>query len=77
MSEWLYAILVLAAGAVCPLHMWWQHRRGRRAACCPLTGPPPPADAAVNSNLAVLRRRQLELSARIAELDTELTHRSR
>lgn len=72
MSAWLYAALVLAAGAVCPLHVWWQHWRGRRAACCPPRTPQ--LDLSDGSDLAALRRRQLKLSAQIAELDAQRSH---
>jgi len=56
--------LVLAAGLACPVHMWWSHRRGRANACGPAGDDP-------QQDLATLRRRHQDVSARIAELDTD------
>ncbi len=54
--------LAVAAGLVCPAHMWWSQRRGRRTACCP-----PSLNPESDRELEALRARQERLRERVAE----------
>lgn len=65
MSTAILVAVVLAAALACPAMMWWHSRRGRTAPCCaPGRSEEPPVE-----DLAALRRRHTELSARLAELE--------
>lgn len=61
MNTAIFVALAVAAGAACPLHMWWQRRRGRQAGCCAARHQQP--------DLEALRARHEQLGARIAEVE--------
>ena len=62
MSQGIILGLAVAAGLVCPAHMWWSHRRGRQPACCP-----PITNAEGEGQIEALHTRQERLGVLIAE----------